>query len=193
MDARMREGNRASAAADLIAAIARGDRGAFERFYDAHAALAFGLIRRILRDPEAAKEVLQEVFWQVWQDAPSYDPSRGSPEAWLVMRAKTRAIDKLRSIRRREQTFVAPVDERVAAVAVTRADDPGLAAEDRGLAQGALEQLPGPQRRAIELAFLEGLTQSEIAAKLGEPLGTVKTRIRLGLERLRAAFKVDDA
>ena len=189
----MREGNRASAAADLIAAIARGDRGAFERFYDAHAALAFGLIRRILRDPEAAKEVLQEVFWQVWQDAPSYDPSRGSPEAWLVMRAKTRAIDKLRSIRRREQTFVAPVDERVAAAAVTRADDPGLAAEDRGLAQGALEQLPGPQRRAIELAFLEGLTQSEIAAKLGEPLGTVKTRIRLGLERLRAAFKVDDA
>ena len=193
MNARMREGNRVSAAADLIAAIARGDRGAFERFYDAHAALAFGLIRRILRDPEAAKEVLQEVFWQVWQDAPSYDPSRGSPEAWLVMRAKTRAIDRLRSIRRREQTFVAPVDERVAAATTTRADDPGLAAEDRGLAQGALEQLPGPQRRAIELAFLEGLTQSEIAAKLGEPLGTVKTQIRLGLERLRAAFKVDDA
>jgi len=192
MDARMREGNRVSAAADLIAAIARGDRGAFERFYDTHAPLAFGLIRRILRDPEAAKEVLQEVFWQVWQDAPGYDSSRGSPEAWLVMRAKTRAIDKLRSIRRREQTFVAPVDERVAAAVGTRADDPGLAAEDRGLAQGALEQLPGPQRRAIELAFLEGLTQSEIAAKLGEPLGTVKTRIRLGLERLRAAFKVDD-
>ena len=133
------------------------------------------------------------MFWQVWQDAPSYDPSRGSPEAWLVMRAKTRAIDKLRSIRRREQTFAAPVDERVAAATATRADDPGLAAEDRGLARGALDQLPGPQRRAIELAFLEGLTQSEIAAKLGEPLGTVKTRIRLGLERLRAAFKVDDA
>jgi len=189
----MHEGHRVSAAADLIAGIARGDRGDFERFYDAYAALAFGLIRRILRDPEAAKEVLQEVFWQIWRDAPSYDPSRGSPEAWLVMRAKTRAIDKLRSIRRREQTFVAPVDERVAAAVGTRADDPGLAAEDRGLAQGALEQLPGPQRRAIELAFLEGLTQSEIAAKLGEPLGTVKTRIRLGLERLRAVFKVDDA
>jgi RNA polymerase sigma-70 factor (ECF subfamily) len=193
MDARMHEGHRVSAAADLIAGIARGDRGDFERFYDAYAALAFGLIRRILRDPEAAKEVLQEVFWQIWQDAPSYDPSRGSPEAWLVMRAKTRAIDKLRSIRRREQTFVASVDERVAAAVGTRADDPGLAAEDRGLAQGALEQLPGPQRRAIELAFLEGLTQSEIAAKLGEPLGTVKTRIRMGLERLRAVFKVDDA
>jgi RNA polymerase sigma-70 factor (ECF subfamily) len=109
------------------------------------------------------------------------------------MRAKTRAIDRLRSIRRREKTFVAPADERVAAAPATRGEDPALAAEDRGLAQGALEQLPGPQRRAIEMAFLEGLTQSEIAARLGEPLGTVKTRIRLGLERLRAAFKVDDA
>jgi RNA polymerase sigma-70 factor (ECF subfamily) len=192
MDGRMREGHPVLGAADLIAGIARGDRAAFERFYDAYAALAFGLIRRILRDREAAQEVLQEVFWQVWQDAPSYDPSRGSPEAWLVMRARTRAIDRLRSIRRREQTFVAPVDERVAAAPATRGDNPALAAEDRGLAQGALEQLPGPQRRAIELAFLEGLTQSEIAARLGEPLGTVKTRIRLGLERLRAAFKVDD-
>jgi RNA polymerase sigma-70 factor (ECF subfamily) len=192
MDGRMREGHPVLGAADLIAGIARGDRAAFERFYDAYAALAFGLIRRILRDREAAQEVLQEVFWQVWQDAPSYDPSRGSPEAWLVMRAKTRAIDRLRSIRRREQTFVAPVDERVAAAPGRRGDNPALAAEDRGLAQGALEQLPEPQRRAIELAFLEGLTQSEIAARLGQPLGTVKTRIRLGLERLRAAFKVDD-
>jgi RNA polymerase sigma-70 factor (ECF subfamily) len=147
----------------------------------------------VLRDPETAKDVLQEVFWQVWQEASTYDPSRGSPEAWLLMRAKTRAIDKLRSIRRREQTFVAPVDERLATAPASRREDPGLAAEDRGLAQGALEQLPGPQRRAIELAFFEGLTQAEIAAKLGEPLGTVKTRIRLGLERLRAAFKVDDA
>jgi RNA polymerase sigma-70 factor (ECF subfamily) len=193
MDGRMREGNPVSVAADLIAGIARGDGAAFERFYDAYSALAFGLIRRVLRDPETAKEVLQEVFWQVWQEASTYDPSRGSPEAWLLMRAKTRAIDKLRSIRRREQTFVAPVDERLATAPASRREDPGLAAEDRGLAQGALEQLPGPQRRAIELAFFEGLTQAEIAAKLGEPLGTVKTRIRLGLERLRAAFKVDDA
>jgi RNA polymerase sigma-70 factor (ECF subfamily) len=193
MDGRMREGQPTSIAADLIAEIARGDRAAFERFYDAYAPLAFGLIRRILRDPEAAKEVLQEVFWKVWQEAATYDPSRGSGEAWLVMRAKTRAIDKLRAIRRREQTFVAPADERAAAAPEARRDDPALAAEDRGLAEGALGQLPAPQRRAIELAFLEGLTQTEIAARLGEPLGTVKTRIRLGLERLRAAFKVDDA
>lgn len=172
----------------LIARIATGDRDAFSRFYDLAAPLAFGLIRRVLRDPEAAAEVLQEVFWQVWKEAPQYDPKRGSPEAWLVMRAKTRAIDRLRSMRRRDRTFVASVDE-----AVTRAEDapgenPAARAEDRGLVQTALAQLPEPQRRVIEMAFFDGLTQSEIATKLGEPLGTVKTRARLGLERLRGAL-----
>src|SRR5216683_2661519 len=174
-------GSESSAA--LIAAIAAGDRDAFSRFYDLTAPMAFGLIRRVLRDPEAAAEVLQEVFWQVWQDAPRYDPKRGSPAAWLVMRAKTRAIDRLRSIRRRDRTFVAPVDESVAQDSPDRAPDPAVVAEDRGLVQMALAQLPEPQRRVIELAFFEGLTQSEIAARLGEPLGTVKTRTRLGLDR----------
>ena len=172
----------------LIAAIAAGDRDAFSRFYDLTAPMAFGLIRRVLRDPEAAAEVLQEVFWQVWQDAPRYDPKRGSPEAWLVMRAKTRAIDRLRSIRRRDRTFVAPVDESVAQRREDQAPNPAVVAEDRGLIQTALAQLPEPQRRVIELAFFEGLTQSEIAARLGEPLGTVKTRARLGLDRLRGVL-----
>jgi len=172
-------------AADLLARIARGDHEAFREFYDAYASLAFGLIRRILRDREAAEEVLQEVFWQIWCDAAAFDPRRGGPEAWLVMRAKTRAIDKLRSIRRREQTFVASVDEGAAPGADPRADDPAVAAADRTLVEGALARLPDPQRRVIELAFFGGLTQSEIAARLREPIGTVKTRARLGLERLR--------
>jgi RNA polymerase sigma-70 factor, ECF subfamily len=172
----------------LIAAIAAGDRDAFGRFYDLTAPMAFGLIRRVLRDPEAAAEVLQEVFWQVWQDAPRYDPTRGTPEAWLVMRAKTRAIDRLRSIRRRDRTFVAPVDESVAQRREDPAPNPAVVAEDRGLIQTALAQLPEPQRRVIELAFFEGLTHSEIATRLGEPLGTVKTRARLGLDRLRGVL-----
>ncbi len=172
----------------LIAAIAEGDRDAFGRFYDLTAPMAFGLIRRVLRDPEAAAEVLQEVFWQVWQDAPRYDPTRGTPEAWLVMRAKTRAIDRLRSIRRRDRTFVAPVDESVAQRREDPAPNPAVVAEDRGLIQTALAQLPEPQRRVIELAFFEGLTHSEIATRLGEPLGTVKTRARLGLDRLRGVL-----
>ena len=172
----------------LIAAIAAGDRDAFSRFYDLTAPMAFGLIRRVLRDPEAAAEVLQEVFWQIWQDAPRYDPKRGSPEAWLVMRAKTRAIDRLRSIRRRDRTFVAPVDESVAQRREEPAENPAVVAEDRSLVRNALAQLPEAQRRVIELAFFEGLTQSEIATRLGEPLGTVKTRARLGLERLRGVL-----
>ena len=173
----------------LITRIAAGDRDAFSRFYDLLAPTAFGLIRRVLRDPEAAAEVLQDVFWQVWREASRYDPKRGSPEAWLVMRAKTRAIDRLRSIRRRDRTFVAPVDESVAQSNDGPAENPAVVAEDRGLVQTALAQLPEPQRRVIELAFFEGLTQSEIATRLGEPLGTVKTRARLGLERLRSALR----
>jgi RNA polymerase sigma-70 factor (ECF subfamily) len=173
----------------LITRIAAGDRDAFSRFYDLLAPTAFGLIRRVLRDPEAAADVLQEVFWQVWREAPQYDPKRGSPEAWLVMRAKTRAIDRLRSIRRRDRTFVAPVDESVARSSDEPAANPAVVAEDRGLVQTALAQLPEPQRRVIELAFFDGLTQSEIAIRLGEPLGTVKTRARLGLERLRGALR----
>ena len=111
--------------AGLLARIAQGDREAFGRFYDAFAGLALGLIRRILRDPAAAEEVLQEVFWQIWREAALYDPRRGSPEAWLIVRAKTRAIDRLRAMRRREKTFVAPVDEAVASAPDLPAENPG--------------------------------------------------------------------
>src|SRR5262249_24048985 len=172
---------------NLIARIAAGDRAAFGRFYDALAARALGLIRRVLRDPGSAEEVLQEVFWQVWQDAAPYDPGRGAPAAWVLMRARTRAIDKLRSMRRREKTFVMPVDEAIARPAEPP-PSPGAVAEDKGLVESALNRLPEPQRRVIELAFFEGLTQTEIAARLGEPLGTVKTRARLAMERLRSAL-----
>ena len=177
--------SRSADAAALIARIAQGDGEAFGRFYDAFAGMALGLIRRVLRDPGASEEVLQEVFWQIWREADQYDPQRGRPETWLLMRAKTRAIDKLRSIRRRERTFVMAVDEGVASGDAAGSEDAGAAAEDRGLLRTALAQLPPAQRRVIELAFFEGLTQAEIYARLGAPLGTVKTRARLGLERLR--------
>jgi RNA polymerase sigma-70 factor, ECF subfamily len=172
--------------AALLARIAQGDREAFGRFYDAFAPLALGLIRRILRDPVASEDVLQEVFWQIWQEAARYDPRRGSPEAWIVMRAKTRAIDRLRAMRRREKTFVAPMDESVTQSSQVPAENPGVAAETRGLVRSALDGLPELQRRIVEMVFFEGMTQSEISSRLGEPLGTVKTRARLGLERLRS-------
>ncbi len=180
------------AAVVLLARIAQGDREAFGRFYDAFAGLALGLIRRILRDPAASEEVLQEVFWQIWQEAGRYDSRRGGPEAWVVMRSKTRAIDKLRAMRRREKTFVAPLDESVTRSTEAPGENPGVAAENRGLVRSALNGLPEAQRRVVELAFFEGLTQSEIASRLGEPLGTVKTRARLGLERLKGLIKREE-
>lgn len=173
----------------LIRRMADGDRQAFSDFYDRYASLAFSLLRRMLVQPAEAEEVLQEVFWQVWQEARSYDQGRGSPEAWLLNRARSRAIDKLRSIRRRRETFVAPLDEGMAAAGPDARSNPGNQAADQQQVETALALLSDAQRQVIELAFYEGLTQSEIAVRLGEPLGTIKTRMRLGLERLRAHFR----
>jgi RNA polymerase sigma-70 factor, ECF subfamily len=168
--------------------MAEGDRAAFKAFYDQYARQVYPFILRIVREPADAADVLQEVFWEAWQSAGSYDPGRGSAEAWLFTRARTRAIDRVRAVRRRSETFVAPLDERVAA-----APEPGRDAaermEDRDLVVGALGRLSESQREVLELAYYGGLTQTEIAERLKQPLGTVKTRIRLGLERLREVLE----
>ena len=177
-----------TAGADLIRAMVAGDRDAFARFYDRYAALAYSVILRVVRDRPDAAEVLQEVFWEAWQGADRYDPARGTPEAWLITRARTRAIDRVRSERRRGETFVAPVDEELAAAPVEAGGDAAGRAEARGVIRSALARLPEAQREVIELAYYAGLTQTEIAERLKQPLGTVKTRIRLGLERLREAM-----
>ena len=157
----------ATIGADLVRQMAAGDRDAFAVFYDHYAPVVFPLILRIVRERADASDVLQEVFWEAWRDAPAYDSTRGSPEAWMVWRARTSAIDRIRSTRRWSETFVAPLDEGIA----------------------ALDRLPEAQREVIELAYYTGLTQSEIAERLKQPLGTVKTRIQLGLERLREVVK----
>src|SRR2546428_2948400 len=166
---------------ELIRRMATGDRDALAPFYDLYAPLAFGLLRRMLRDVDEAAEVLQEVFWELWRAAREYDPRRGSPEAWVTVRARSRGIDRVRSVRRREEMFVAPLGETAAATPETG----GNPVEDREMAEGVLRELPAEQREVIALAYLQGMTQSEIAARLGLPLGTVKTRMRLGMERLR--------
>src|SRR5215471_17152041 len=121
-----------TAGADLIRQMAAGDRQAFAAFYDRHAPVVFPLILRIVRERADASDVLQEVFWEAWRDAGNYDASRGSPEAWMVTRARTRAIDRIRATRRRGETFVAPLDESIAAAPRESRPDAAERAADRG-------------------------------------------------------------
>jgi RNA polymerase sigma-70 factor (ECF subfamily) len=179
----------ATIGADLVRQMAAGDREAFAVFYDRYAPVVFPLILRIVRERADASDVLQEVFWEAWRDAPAYDAARGSAEAWMVTRARTRAIDRIRATRRRSETFVAPFDDGVAAAPSESAPDAAERAAARGTVMTALDRLPDAQREVIELAYYAGLTQTEIAERLKQPLGTVKTRIRLGLERLREVVR----
>jgi RNA polymerase sigma-70 factor, ECF subfamily len=171
----------------LITEIARGDRDAFARFYDLHAVLVHTFALRLLRERGEAEEVVQDVFVQVWRQAESYSAERGTPEAWLITMTRSRGIDKLRSRRRRgEMVRPAESPDRLSEpVVLESASGP---AEARATLGGALSDLPATQRSVLELAYFDGLTQSEIATRLGEPLGTVKTRMRSGLERLRGVL-----
>ncbi len=168
----------------LLEQIASGSRDAFALFYDRFAGPVSGLIRRIVRSEPAAEEVLQDVFWQVWERAGDFDPARGSAESWLYTRARSRAIDRLRAKGSRE----VPSE-----LAEDTPDRSSSGADDRHMVETALSQLSDAQRTVIELSFFEGLTHSEIARKLGEPLGTVKTRVRSGLERLRTIYSAERA
>lgn len=168
----------------LIQEIARGDRDAFERFYDRYASLVYTVALRILRVRSDAQDLLQEVLLQVWRQAGNYSPDRGSPEAWLLTITRSRAIDKQRSVRRIERGLTATGDPpRLEGGGKVES---GMTQSDARLTlHGALQKMPEAQRTVLELAYFDGLTQSEIAARLGEPLGTVKTRIRAALQRLR--------
>ena len=160
----------------VLRRLAEGDSLALAEFYDAHAGLAYGLALRILRDRSDAEDVVQEAFVQVWRQAARYDPARGTPQAWLCAIVRTRALDRLRRrVSRREQ------EEAPEPVTAGSAPD----REGELAVRKALLALSAEQRRALELAYYEGLTQSEIARRLGEPLGTVKTRIRSAMIRLR--------
>jgi RNA polymerase sigma-70 factor, ECF subfamily len=168
----------------LLRQMASGDGDAFRRFYDRYASLVFTFALRLLGARSDAEDLLQEVFLQVWRQAQSYSPERGSPEAWLITMTRSRAIDKLRSLRRRDISPLSP-DQPPRLEGGMPVVPPTQASEAKLTVQGVLTKLPEAQRTVLELAYFDGLTQSEIAARLGEPLGTVKTRIRVGLERLR--------
>jgi len=164
---------------------AAGDASGLAALYDGYARPVYSLALRILRDPSEAEDIVQEVFLQAWRQASRYDPSRGAVAAWLLTQTRSRAIDRLRA--RRARPAVAG-----SGVAAAEIADPGpaldwqvISSEQVSRVRAAIDDLPVLQRVAIELAYYEGCTQTEIAERLEQPLGTVKTRIRLALAKLR--------
>jgi RNA polymerase sigma-70 factor (ECF subfamily) len=167
----------------LLKAIAAKDEAALAQLYDRYRVILFGLLMRILNNREEAEDVLQEVFLQVWRKAADFDENRGRPFTWLVTLGRSRGIDRLRTLAARER--VAEAGARDAVEEVSDAASDAFRSEQRGLVTNALAQLPDEQKGPLMLAYFDGLTQSEIAKHLGAPLGTVKTRMRTGLMRLR--------
>jgi RNA polymerase sigma-70 factor (ECF subfamily) len=173
---------------ELVARIRQGEQAALDLLYKRYSSPVYSLVWKILQSPEEAEDVALDVFWQVWRQADRYDPARGAPPAWIFTLARSRAIDRLRARNRREDRNVSiddpalridPLDENASP------DQVVSFRQSRDAVRAALTKLSAVQREAVELAFLKGLTHVEIAERLGQPLGTVKTRIRQGLIRLR--------
>jgi RNA polymerase sigma-70 factor, ECF subfamily len=168
----------------LIQQVAKQDREAFSELYDRFSTLVFTLAMRMLKARSDAEDLLQDVFVQVWRQAQGYSAERGSPEAWLVNIARSRAIDKMRSIRRMGRSFV-PTDDPARAESCENVETSVVESEVRMAMNSALANLSEAQRKLMEMAYLDGLTQTEIAERLAEPLGTVKSKMRTGIQRLR--------
>ncbi len=167
---------------DLLDRMAHGDGAALGTLYDRHAPAAMAVAVRILGDAAEAEDVIQNVFVRVWRQAGRYDGAKGTVTAWLLTSVRHEAIDR----HRRRESHLAATRSLPATTHVTAA--PAGAGEERARVRQAIAALPSDQREAIELAYFEGRTQTEIAGRLGQPLGTVKTRIRLGMEKIRSAL-----
>jgi len=169
----------------LIRRVADGDQSALTTLYDTTSRLVFGLILRILSDRAVAEEVLLDVYSQAWRQAGLYNDQRGTPLAWLMTIARSRALDRLRSgwqESQRKEPLEAASDARTT---LASPEEATVMSERQQFVRSALSMLSPEQREVIELAYYSGLSHSEIAAKLGQPLGTVKTRTRLGMMKLR--------
>jgi RNA polymerase sigma-70 factor (ECF subfamily) len=179
---------------ELITRAAQGEERAIGQLYDRYGTVLYATAYRIVGQRADAEEVVLEAFAQAWREAPRFEAGRGSVAGWLTMIARSRALDLVRARSRRDRiTATAAADRPDAPPAMGEfRPDPGGALdhdERRQQVRQALETLSPPQRQAIELAYFEGLSQSEIAERLHEPLGTVKTRVRLGMQKLRECLR----
>lgn len=178
---------------ELVARVVARDEYAFGLLYERYADLVYSVAIRVLADPVAAQDVAQDVFIRFWRSPQRFDPQRGRFMPWLLSVARNRAVDEVRSRGRRRTHELPPVEGADDPIDVS-APDPAwlavLASEQRSV-RTALTTLPPEQRQAIELAYFGGLTQQEIAARLSTPLGTIKTRVRLGMKKLRVVLSVE--
>ena len=180
---------------ELMRRVAQGDSDALAQLFQRYAGAVYSLEYRMLNDREGAEDLLNEAFVRVWRQAPSYDARRGKFSTWLMSVARNLGIDELRSRRSRplradpltpDDHHLDPADDRV------DVERDVWHAERRRLIREAMRELPPAQRQALELAYFEGLTQVEISERLGDPLGTTKTRVRLGLQKLRDLLLTSD-
>ena len=168
----------------LLAQMSGGDEGALATLYDRWSDRVHSLAVHLLRDARDAEDIVEETFWQAWRGASRYDAARGNVGTWLLTICRSRALDRLRSRRRRpEETSLD--DAEAAAARQPEAIDAMVTMETGRIVRAALAELPLEQRQALELAYFRGLSQSEIAEKTGQPLGTIKTRVRLAMAKLR--------
>ena len=173
---------------ELVRRMASKDAAALDTLYKRYNRVAFSLILRIVGSREDAEDVLTDVFWQVWQQSSRYDSSRGKPIAWLLTIARTRAIDCLRSANR-PQMRTEELEPGTLPESAAPEPDSFVLADTRNAVKEALQDLPEQQRIPLELAYFQGMSHTEIAARLGQPLGTVKNRIRDGMMHLRKRLK----
>jgi RNA polymerase sigma-70 factor (ECF subfamily) len=182
---------RAEEDAVLVAALAQDEVGALEQLYDRYSALVFSVALRVLHDHALAEDVTQEVFLRIWRQPASFDPERGRFISWISSVARNRALDEQRRMTRRRRAEDPDEGPMLRLPAEGRGDDPAteaVHADERRRVQEAMLELPEAQRIVIELAYFGGLTQTEIAERTGDPLGTIKTRVRLGMRKLREAL-----
>ncbi len=169
---------------ELMRCVAARDEAAFGKLYDRYAAICLGFMLRILHNRAEAEDVLQEVYLQIWQQASNYDIARGRAITWILTIARSRALDRLRKIDVRDRTVTAVTHEQSIRGANTTAIDDCLNLENAEIVHAALNGISEKQRQTLILAYYEGLTQTQIAERLDEPLGTIKTRMRNGLLKL---------